>query len=275
MMMVRVVTFNLTIASNIMKLNQIIELTDYPISDLAFAKNCKQRLDQHGALILPNFLTEAAIKIVVDEGKNQQPLAFYSKDKHNVYLRKSDFYYPMDHPRNMLVQSSKGCITDDQIATDSPLRTLYNSPQFRQFLATVLGQQQLYNYADPLSSINLHYAAEGQELGWHFDESSFAITLLIQSPESGGQFEYLENMRDADNSEMNYQGVATVLSGQQPPKILSAGPGTLTLFRGRNAIHRVTPTEGDRTRMLVVLAYNSQPGIKLSESARITFYGRL
>jgi len=258
-----------------MELNQIIELTDYPIIDLAFGQSCKQQLDQYGALVLPNFLSDAAIEMIVKEGEDQQALAFYSKDKHNVYLRETDLDLSMDHPRNKLVQSSKGCITDDQIAADSPLRTLYDSVQFRQFLCTVLGEQQLHNYADPLSSINLHYAAEGQELGWHFDESSFAITLLIQSPEAGGDFEYLENMRDADNGEMNYQAVAEVLSGQQQPKTLSAGPGTLTMFRGRNAMHRVTPTRGNTTRMLVVLAFNSQPGIELSKSARLTFYGRL
>jgi hypothetical protein len=51
--------------------------------------------------------------------------------------------------------------------------------------------------------------------------------------------------------------------------------GALVLFRGRNAIHRVAPVEGTRTRMLVVLAYNGEPGVSLSESARMTFYGRL
>jgi len=40
-------------------------------------------------------------------------------------------------------------------------------------------------------------------------------------------------------------------------------------------MHRVTPTEGDKTRMLVVLAYNTEPNISLSESARMTFFGRL
>ena len=54
-----------------------------------------------------------------------------------------------------------------------------------------------------------------------------------------------------------------------------AETGALVLFRGRNAVHRVAPVEGTRTRMLVVLAYNAQPGIALSESARTTFYGRL
>ena len=29
-----------------------------------------------------------------------------------------------------------------------------------------------------------------------------------------------------------------------------------------------------RTRMLAVLAYNSKPGFALSETARMTFYGR-
>jgi len=52
-------------------------------------------------------------------------------------------------------------------------------------------------------------------------------------------------------------------------------PGSLVLFRGRNSMHRVTPNESDKTRMLAVLAYNSEAGVVLSESARMTFYGRL
>ena len=51
--------------------------------------------------------------------------------------------------------------------------------------------------------------------------------------------------------------------------------GTLVLFRGKDAIHRVTPTIGNRTRILSVLAYNSKPGVQLSETARKTFFGKL
>ncbi|MFC1235393.1 hypothetical protein [Vibrio sp. F74] len=57
---------------------------------------------------------------------------------------------------------------------------------------------------------------------------------------------------------MKYSGVAEILSVEQQPKVLKVKPGTLTLFTGRNAIHRVTPTQGDKTRMLVVLAYNAR-----------------
>jgi hypothetical protein len=179
------------------------------------------------------------------------------------------------HARNRLVASSKGCITDEDIPPDSPLRTLYDAPLFRAFVCAVLGETQIYPYADKLSSINLHYAHTGQELGWHFDNSSFAITLLIQKPQAGGVFEYISHLRDADRGDMNYSGVASALDGQTAVQQLAMEPGDLVLFRGRNAMHRVTPTEGPVTRMLVVLAYNSQPGVALSESARMTFYGRL
>ncbi len=258
-----------------MELPEIVKLVDYPLNDPALQDRCRQQLDQQGALVLPGFLTPEALAAVIREGESKQSQAYYTGEMHNVYLRDPDPEFPEQHPRNRPVHSSKGCITDDQIDMDSPLRTLYDSEPFRNFLCAVLGEQQLFSYADPLSSINLHYAAEGQELGWHFDNSSFAITLLIQKPEAGATFEYLEAMRDADAGEMNFEGVARVLNGELRPRSLSIEAGSLVMFRGRNAIHRVTPTEGNRTRMLVVLAYNSQPGIALSETARMTFYGRL
>ena len=74
---------------------------------------------------------------------------------------------------------------------------------------------------------------------------------------------------------MNFAGVEAVLDERQPVEALAIEAGDLVLFRGRNSLHRVTPTEGEVTRMLAVLAYNTQPGIALSETARMTFYGRL
>ena len=31
---------------------------------------------------------------------------------------------------------------------------------------------------------------EGEALNWHFDRSEFTVTLLIQTPEEGGDFQY-------------------------------------------------------------------------------------
>lgn len=258
-----------------MNLKDIIDFSAHPIDELAFQQQCKNHLDNNGALVLKNFLTPNAIEQVKKEGRDNHHLAYYCTDDHNVYLTDNDPAYPDDHPRNRSIRSSKGCIQDDQIPLTSPLHTVYDAEIFRNFLCHVLGEQCLYDYADSLSSINLHYAEEGKELGWHFDNSSFATTILIQKPEEGGVFEYVENVRDADNGEMNFNGVRDVLDGKTPVKTLSMPEGTLVLFRGRNAIHRVTPTIGKQTRILVVLAYNSEPGIAISPEASMTFYGRV
>lgn len=256
-------------------MSALIRFDLHPLADADWRRTCREQLNQHGALVLRQFLQPAALQAIIAEGDAQRHLAYHTASKHNVYLMKKDETFSADHPRNRDVISTKGCITDDVIAADSPLRQLYNDELFKSFLCDVLGEEALYPYADPLSSINLHYAPDGQELGWHFDNSSFAITLLVQKPRAGAVFQYVKDLRDADAGEMNFDGVAAVLDQRQPVDALAIDAGDLVLFRGRNSLHRVTPTEGDITRMLAVLAYNTEPGIALSETARMTFYGRL
>jgi hypothetical protein len=253
----------------------IINLEEHPLHNDDFRAECKRTLDKTGALVMCNFLRPASIASIRNEGEEDRYLAYYTVNNHNIYLMPTDPKYPVDHPRNREVSSSKGCIANDQIRSESALRTLYDAPEFRRFLSAVLDEVELHEYADPLSSINLHYASEGQELGWHFDNSSFAITLMIQEPKGGGTFEYVKDVRDANSGDMNYELCGKILNGKVPTESLSMEAGTLVLFRGRNSMHRVTPIIGHRTRMLVVLAYNTEPGIWLSESARMTFFGRL
>lgn len=255
-------------------LKKIVNNEYYNLNDSSFRARCKNTLDQHGVLVLDNFIQASAIQQIKQEGESNQHLAYFCQQSHSAYLTPPDSNFPAQHPQNYQVMSSKGCITDDQIAQDSPLRSVYDSQDFRQFLCHLLGEESLYEYADPLSSINLHYARAGEELGWHFDNSSFAITLLVQKPEAGGVFEYVKDARNSSQGDMNYPLVESILQGNVKGTPLSMEPGALVLFRGRDSLHRVTPVKGDTTRMLVVLAYNSQPGIALSEFAQETFYGR-
>ena len=258
-----------------MTLDEIVDMRAYPLSETGFLARCKAALDANGVLVLPGFITPPALTAMTTEAAEKQDLAYFCTQRHSVYLTPPNPDFPDDHPANTQVTSSKGCICDDAVSRTSPLRTLYDSTRFRQFVMATTGETQLHPYADPLSSINIHYANRGQELGWHFDNSSFAITLLIQKPDAGSRFEYLKDLRTADAGEMNYDGEAALLAGRTAPQVLGMDPGTLVLFRGRNSIHRVSPNDSDRTRMLAVLAYNAQPGVELSESARMTFYGRL
>lgn len=258
-----------------MTVADIIDLAAHPIHHTDFKAKCRDTLDETGVLVLSDFIQPAALDAIRAESIAKQDQAYFCAQNHSVYLTPHDPNHADDHPANHQVVSSKGCICDDAIDAGSALRTLYDDSGFRGFIAGVTGQAALHPYADPLSSINIHYAGRGQELGWHFDNSSFAITLLIQKPDAGSRFEYIKDLRNADAGDMNYEGVQTLLSGARTPQVLSMEPGTLVLFRGRNSIHRVSPNESDQTRMLAVLAYNAEPGIALSENARMTFYGRL
>lgn len=258
-----------------MQISDIIDFDQHPITDPTFAARCADILNRDGVLVLSEFITSDALSDMRAESLAKQDQAYFCAQNHSVYLTPPNSDFPDDHPANRQVVSSKGCICDDRIAVNSPLRALYDAPEFRSFVGQTTGQGALHPYADPLSSINIHYANRGQELGWHFDNSSFAITLLIQKPDAGSRFEYIKALRDADAGEMNYAGVADLLDGHTKPDVLDMDPGALVLFRGRNAIHRVSPNESDKTRLLAVLAYNDTAGVSLSENARMTFYGRL
>lgn len=257
------------------RLADIIDIARYPLRDDSFLAQAARTLDEAGALILPGFINDSALAQLVQEAEAAQDQAYFTKGTHNVYLTARDDSLPDTHVMNRQITSSKGCICTDQVPDSSPLHVIYHDPVFQNFICQIVGQVAIYPYADPLSSINVHYAHEGQELGWHFDNSSFAITLLLQAPEAGGRFEYVKDLRDAEAGDLNFAGVADLLDGKTTPDSLAITPGSLVLFRGRNAIHRVTPTKGQTPRYLVVLAYNDAPDIALSEAARMTFFGRL
>ena len=251
-----------------------IDLGAHPIGDPTYAAACTAALDLDCALVLPGFFRPESIDRIVAESEAVADQVFYAGSTHNVYLTDADPSLPAVHPFNRQVGSSKGLIADDQIPADSPLREVYGSPEVQAFLCAVLAIDAIHPYADRLSSINVHFADEGRELGWHFDNSSFAVTILLQKPERGGTFEYLPDVRNTDTGEMGFAEVGRVLDGAATPRTLDFDPGGLVLFRGRNSLHRVTPTEGDTTRLLAVFAYNDRPGVTLSDSALRTFFGR-
>ena len=251
-----------------------LDTVRHPITDGSYIDRCRSQLDAEGALVLRGFAAAGTIAELVAESAPRETEAFYARTTHNAYLTPIDPALEAEHPQNRQVVSSKGLIADDQIPAQSALREIYNDVGFQAFLCGVLGIETIYPYADDLSSINVHFAAEGMELGWHFDNSSFAVTLLLQAAEGGARFEHVAEVRNADAGDMAFERVGSILDGDEPVQTLHFEPGDLVLFRGRDALHRVTPTEGDTTRLLVVFDYNDRPGIALSESALETFYGR-
>ena len=114
---------------------------------------------------------------------------------------------------------------------------------------------------------------DGDELGWHFDRSEFAVTVMYQEAETGGHFEYYPGLRSAEND--NHAEIETILRGDGEGAVrLPSGPGSLAIFQGRNALHRVSPIAGSRPRINSVLTYGEKPDMRLNKLTQGLFYGR-
>ena len=260
-------------------MHNIIDLKRFPLHQLdspegiALVERCKQDLDADGMFNLEGFLLPEAINKAIGEVKPVlDSSSFLHERKHNIYFKKSIPELDADHPALNQCLTSNYTICADQIM-DSVLIKLYEWPEFATFLAVVMGKQQLFTMDDPLARLNVMAYKQGQALNWHFDRSEFTTTLLLQSPNEGGEFEYRTDLRTDDDP--NYTGVAKLLDNQDDQlKLLTLSAGTLNVFKGKNTAHRVTPVVGDRERIITVFSYYQTPGVVFSDEERLGFYGR-
>ena len=257
----------------------LVDLARYPIDDLtsepgrALVERCRRDLDRAGALACPGFLTAEATTLLTAEAEALEPFAYLYEAEHTIYFAPPDESLDPDHPGRRLVRSAKRGLAYDYIPAQSRLRALYQWDALLEFVAAVLGEPVLYRHDDPLAALNINVHAAGEELGWHFDRTDFAITLSLRQNERGGIFEYIPGLR-ADGDEQ-VGGIAAALDGDRRNiRVMDAAPGTLSLFRGHDSLHRVTPGEGATTRLMAAFSYVREPNVRFSAYARKLFYGR-
>jgi hypothetical protein len=215
----------------------------------------------------------AAVASVADWAMMAMPDAYWTDTEHNIYFTADDPDLPADDPRRTRVRSAKGGLAYDQIPSDSPLRVAYESDELTAFVRAALGSTTLYRHADELGALNVMYYAEAGGHGWHFDGADAVVTLMLQPPLGGGQFEYVPMLRSADNE--NLDGVRRLLQGDRTGiRSMSGTAGTLALFRGHFSPHRVTTVTGPRPRIIAVLSYASTPDARLSAHVKQLFHGR-
>lgn len=259
-------------------MHDILDLDRYPLDrpdssgwqDLV--ARCRSDLAAQGLFDLPGFLRPAALaRVAAEVAPLMETRSFRHARRHNIYFRR-DLPLPPGHPALAEVETVSRTLCADRMG-DSPLIRLHDCPPFARFLAAAMGRDRLHPMADPLARVNVMSYGEGEGLNWHFDRSEFTTTLLLQAPEAGGIFEYRRDLRSDDDP--NYDGVARLLCGEDPEvRRVSAEPGTLNVFRGRNTAHRVTPVRGGRARLIAVFSFFDRPGVMFSAEERIGFYGR-
>ena len=257
----------------------VVDLRRYPINDpaspeyRALVQACRDQLRDTGVAQLAGFLTPAAVSEMLALASQLVSRAWASNQAHTVYFEPADDAAGPGHPRALLQHSAKKAIAYDLIPSGAPIRQLYESDDLTGFIAAVLGKQVLYRSADPLDALEIAIFDDGDELGWHFDNSEFSVTVMYSQPEAGGHFDYYPALRTEHDD--NYPAVQNVLHGRPDGVIrLPTSPGTLAVFRGQHALHRVTAVSGPRPRINSVLTYGEHPGMKLNELTQKLFYGR-
>ena len=260
-------------------MHDILDLDRYPLDrpdspeGQALTARCRADLAANGMFNLDGLLKPGAVAGAVAEVKPVLDSAsFTHRRSHNIYFRKDLPGLAPDHPALRLCETVNHTICADQIPATMLMR-LYSWPPFAAFLAAVMEKPALYTMADPLARVNVMAYRDGEALNWHFDRSEFTTTLLLQAPESGGDFAYRTGLRSDDDP--NFDGVARLLEGGDTQvETLRLAPGALNVFRGKNTAHRVTPVEGAAERIIAVFSFYDRPGVRFSEEERIGFYGR-
>lgn len=247
---------------------------DQPGSDAWFdlVERCRADLQRDGMFNLQGLMrADMAGGVAADLAPRFATDSFCHQRAHNVYFADVPGL-AADHPALARFDTSNNTLCADQIA-GSPLLRLYEWPELAGFMAATMQLPKLHVMPDPLARVNVISYGEGQALNWHFDRSQFTTTLLLQAPEQGGTFEYRTGLRSDDDP--NYDGVAALLQGRDPAlRRLTLTPGTLSVFRGRNTAHRVTPVRGGTARMIAVFSYYERPDVMFSETERLGFFGR-
>jgi hypothetical protein len=261
-------------------MRELIDLDRYPLDQpggagwQAMVASAKAALAREGMFNLEGFMHPAALGgDVAQLAPRFDAEAFTHARRHNIYFRKEVPGLAADHPALVPHETISRTLCADQLAGTAVAR-LYEYAPFAAFLAATMDKPALYTMADPLARLNAMSYSDGQGLNWHFDRSEFTTTLLLQAPEAGSVFEYRSDLRSADNP--NYDGVARLLAGQDPElRSLTATPGTLNVFRGKNTAHRVTPAKGARNRVIAVFSFYEQPGVRFTAEEQQGFYGRV
>jgi hypothetical protein len=263
------------------KLADIIDFEQYPIHAVGsfgyedLVRDCRASIAEKGAVRLAEFVSVPAIKAMVAEAVDLEDKAHQQDDLFTAYIGDEEpIGLPPDHPRRLPQRTAQAAVPWDVIPQSAVLRTFYEADFLTDFVAAVLEIDRLYRSADPLAACNLAFIKAGNELGWHFDSSEFSVTLQIQAPEDGGVFEFVPNTRT--ENDQKYDDVRDVLLGNENGVRRSlCEPGVLSIFKGHNSLHRVTPVVGPRPRITAVLTYADIPDFTVSEYSRQLFYGRL
>ncbi len=245
---------------------KIIDLESYPIDrpDLPQYHDLLERgraaLERCALFSMPHFLRADIVPSMAAELEQLLPLSTRYERPRNAYTYvETENDWPLEHPRNLMHSCAYNQVLNFQIPNNSPLRQVYYWQPLAEFLRILCGYDSFYRSDCPHLALSAKIAGPGDTDGWHYDSNDVVFSLLLQVPEAGGQFEYAPFIRS--ETDENYAEVTALYQdplrhGQRP----AMASGDLTVFKGDLSMHRVTPVEGERRRIVALFCYDRNPG---------------
>ncbi len=262
-----------------LEVHQAVDRARYPIDSDGPARQdlvarLRGALDGDGCAVLKGFIRPPGVAELVREADRVGAQGHRSFNRTNPYFTQDRPELPESHPLRRFYDRSNAFVPADNFGPDSLLRAVYEWPPFAPFVRDCLGEPKFYRYADPLADVIVNLVEEGGGFPWHFDTNNYTVTLAIQNGEAGGAFEYCPNLRTPTDE--NYAGVQAVLEGDPAAvRRLDLEPGDLQIFKGRYALHRVTPVTGARPRYVGIFSFVEEPGMVGSPERTRQLYGRV
>lgn len=263
-------------------LHDLIDLGRYPIDcpdSRAYEQlinDLRKELDQDGCAVMPGFVHSEGVASLLQEAERVAGHAHRSFNRTNAYFTQDDPTLERSHPVRQFYDRSNAFVPADNFPNSGPLRRIYESEPFLPFIRAALNEpeDQFFRYDDPLADVIINVVEEGQGFPWHFDTNNYTVTLAIQNGEAGGAFEYVPNLRTAEDEQ--FESVASVLDGSRARvRELELLPGDLQIFRGRYALHRVAPVKGPRSRYVGIFSFAEAEGMYGSVERTKQLYGRV
>jgi hypothetical protein len=215
---------------------------------------------------LPGFVRPDAAHYMADELDVRVPIACRLDAEGGSYsYADKGTVWPAGHPRTARHRFRYHQVLNHQIPNDSPLRRVYCWEPLREFLRRVMGYATFHRSECPHLALTAKVAGEGDTDGWHFDGNDVVFSVLLRAPEDGGLFEYLPNIRS--EADENYDVVAAAFAGtSNVVRRARLAVGDLNVFQGNRTLHRVSPVQGSKRRIVGLFSYDRQPGTNFGEA---------
>ena len=247
---------------NMLPIEEIIDLERYPIHQSGSARYSEiltqgqAALAENALFTMPGFVRSGVIARMADELNVLLPQSVRYEQLRCAYDDVPEASgWPDEHPRQQLHACAYNQILNYQIPNDALVREIYCWQPLTEFLQLLCGYETFYRVECPYLALTSKIARAGDTDGWHYDSNDVVFSLLLQAPEAGGQFEYAPGIRTQGHE--NYEAVTGLFADPARCALRpSMSEGDFNVFQGDLSMHRVTPVEGLRNRIVALFCYD-------------------